>query len=117
MGQGLRSGEHESVRSMLTKVIKWSAIAALLGGAAFRTTRAYALPLSVVVVAAAIVVLSQAASMRRYVWLILFLVVACLFNPVFPVPFSNYAFGIASTFAAFLFFFSLELLKPKIRVI
>jgi hypothetical protein len=98
---------------MLTKVIKWSAIAALIGGAFLRSTPDYALLLSYVVVAAAVIVLTQAATMHRYVWMALFLVVVGLFNPVFPLPFSNYVFGIASCFALLLFFFSLELLRPK----
>jgi len=101
---------------MLTKIIKWSAIAALVGGAFLRSAPQYALLGQFVVVAAAAVVLTQAATMRRYVWMTLFLVVAGLFNPVFPVPFSNYIFGIANFFAALLFFFSLELLKPKPRL-
>src|SRR4029077_1484111 len=100
---------------MLTKVIKWSAIAALIGGAIFRSAPGYALLLRFVVVAASIVVLTQAATVRRYVWMILFLVVAGLFNPVFPVSFSSYISSIVSTFALFLFFFSLELLKPESR--
>jgi flagellar biosynthesis protein FlhB len=69
-----------------------------------------------VVVAAAAVVLTQAAKMRQYIWMTLFLVVVCLFNPVFPVPFSSYIFGIVSIFAVILFFFSLELLRPKRRL-
>jgi flagellar biosynthesis protein FlhB len=100
---------------MLTKVIKWSAIAALIGGAIFRSAPGYALLLRFVVVAASIVVLTQAATVRRYLWMILFLVVAGLFNPVFPVSFSSYISSIVSTFALFLFFFSLELLKPESR--
>jgi flagellar biosynthesis protein FlhB len=100
---------------MLTKVIKWSAIAALIGGAMFGSAPGYALLLRFVVVTASIVVLTQAATIRRYVWMILFLVVAGLFNPVFPVPFSIYISSIVSTFALFLFFLSLELLKPESR--
>jgi len=101
---------------MFTKVIKWSAIAALIGGAFLRSAPDYAFLLRFVVAAASIVVLTQAATMRRYVWMILFLVVAGLFNPVFPVPFSRYISSIVSTFALFLFFFSLELLKPEPRL-
>ncbi|HEX9110661.1 MAG TPA: DUF6804 family protein [Terriglobales bacterium] len=101
---------------MLTKVIKWSAIAALIGGAFLRSAPDYALPLSFVVVAAAVIVLTQAAIMHRYVWMTLFLVVVGLFNPVVPLPFSNYVFGIASCYALLLFFFSLELLRPKPRL-
>jgi hypothetical protein len=90
---------------MLTKIIKWSAIAALIGGAIFGSAPGYALLLRFVV----------AATIRRYVWMILFLVVAGLFNPVFPVPFSIYISSIVTTFALFLFFLSLELLKPESR--
>ncbi len=101
---------------MLTKVIKWSAIAALIAGAFLRSASDYVLLSQFVVVAAALVVLTQAATMRRYVWMSLFLVVASLFNPVVPIPFSNYVFGIVSCFALLLFFFSLELLKPNPRL-
>lgn len=101
---------------MLTKVIKWSAIAALIGGAFLRSAPDLALLLKFVVVAAAVIVLTQAAIMHRYVWMTLFLVVVGLFNPVVPFPFSNYVFGIASCFALLLFFFSLELLRPKPRL-
>jgi len=101
---------------MLTKVIKWSAIAALIGGAMSRSLPATGLVLQFVVAAAAVVVLTQAATMSRYVWMTLFLVVACLFNPVFPVPLSNYIFGMATSLAVLLFFFSLQLLQPKPRL-
>ena len=101
---------------MFTKIIKWGAIAALIVGGFLHSTREYGLFLQFVIVTASIFVLAQAANMRRYVWMALFLVVACMFNPVFAVPFSNYSFGIASTFATLLFFFSLELLNPKSRL-
>ena len=98
---------------MLTKVIKWSAIAALIGGAFSRSLPDFGLLSQWVVLAAALVVLTQAATMRRYIWMILFLVVACLFNPVFRVPFSHYISGMVGTFAVLLFFFSLELVQSK----
>ncbi len=101
---------------MLTKAVKWSAIAVLIGGAFLRSVSSYGLLSQFVVVAAAVVVLTQAASMRRYVWMTLFLLVAGLFNPVFPIPFSNYISNIVGAFAVLLFFFSLELLQPKTRL-
>jgi hypothetical protein len=113
------TSEHEireGSNQMLTKVIKWTAIAALIGVALLRSLSGFGLVLQFVVAAAAVVVLTQAAKMRRYVWMTLFLLVACLFNPVFPVPFSNYISGAVATFAALLFFFSLELLQPKPRL-
>jgi uncharacterized protein DUF6804 len=105
-----------NVKSVLTKIIKWSAIAALIGGAFLRSVTSYGLLAQFVVAAAAVVVLTQAACMRRYVWMTLFLLIACLLNPVFPVPFSNYIFRVVSTFAVLLFFFSLELLQPRPRL-
>jgi hypothetical protein len=118
MGQRLMGidGIRKGRRSMFAKTIKWGAIAALIIGAFLHSTGEYALFLQFVVVTASIFVLAQAATMRRYVWMALFLVVACAFNPVFAVPFSNYNFGIASAFATLLFFFSLELLNPKSRL-
>ncbi len=101
---------------MLTKVIKWSAIAALIGGALSRSSPNFGLLLQFVVVTAAVVVITQAATMRRYVWMTLFIVVAGLFNPILPVPFSKYIFGMVSTLAVLLFFFSLELLQPRARL-
>jgi hypothetical protein len=113
------TSEHEirkGSNQMLTKVIKWTAIAALIGVALLRSLPGFGLVLQFVVAAAAVVVLTQAAKMRRYVWMTLFLLVACLFNPVFPVPFPNYISGAVATFAVLLFFFSLELLQPKPRL-
>lgn len=101
---------------MFTKIIKWSAIAALIGGGFWYSVSSYRLLSQFVVVAAAATVLTQAARMRRYVWMTLFLLVVCLFNPVVPVPFSTYIFGIVSAFAVLLFFFSVELLQPRRRL-
>jgi hypothetical protein len=96
---------------MLAKVIKWSAMAALIGVALSRALPRVGFALQFVV--AAVVVLTQASKMGRYVWMILFITAACLFNAVFPVPVSSYMSSVATTFAALLFFFSLELLKPE----
>jgi hypothetical protein len=98
---------------MLAKVIKWSAMAALIGVALSRSLPGVGFALQFVVAAAALVVLTQASKMGRYVWMILFITAACLFNAVFPVPVSSYMSSVATTFAALLFFFSLELLKPE----
>lgn len=101
---------------MPTKIIKWSAIAALIGIALVRSLPDIGPPLQFVATAAALIVLTQAATMRRYAWMILFLMVACLFNPFFPVRLSNYISDWTIAFASLLFFFSLELLKPKPRL-
>jgi flagellar biosynthesis protein FlhB len=101
---------------MLTKVIKWTAIAALMGGFFGRSFPDLEVVLQFVVAAAAVVVLTQAATMRRYVWAALFLLAAFLFNPILPIPFSVYVSGLVRGLALFLFFFSLELLKPQPRL-
>ena len=101
---------------MFTKSIKWVAIAALVAGVLLHSVSYYGSLLQFVAVAAAVIVLAQAAIMRRYVWMTLFLAAACLLNPIFPVPFSAYLSVLISTFVAFLFFFSLNSLQPKPRL-
>jgi len=101
---------------MFTKSVKWTAIAALIGGGLSRSLPVVALLSQFVVAVSAAIVLTQAATMRRYVWMILFLVVACLFNPVFPLVFTTNTLGLATTFSVLLFFFSLEFLQMKPRL-
>ena len=101
---------------MFTKSIKWVAIAALTAGVLLHSVSYYASLLQFVAVAAAVVVLAQAAIMRRYVWMTLFIAAACLLNPIFPVPFSPYVSVAVSAFVAFLFFFSLNSLQSTPRL-
>ncbi len=112
-GQNLKT--RKGGNSLLTKIIKWSAIAALREGG-FWYSISSCRPLSQFAVAAGTVVLTRAARMRRYVWMTLLLLAVCPFNPVASSPFSNYITGIASAFTVLLFFFSLELLQPKRRL-
>lgn len=118
-GPTVSGGEFETGKvefEMLTKIIKWSAIGILIGGWFLGSFSSYVLLSQFVIAGAGAVVLTQAARMRRYVWMTLFLLVVCLFNPVLPIPFSDYIFRIASSFAVILFFFSLELLQPRQRL-
>jgi hypothetical protein len=101
---------------MLTKAIKWAAISALIGSGLWRSSPNLLVVSQFIITAAAAIVVAQAAIMRRYVWMALFLMAACLFNPVVAVPISSYVSGLAGGFALFLFFFSLELLKPQPRM-
>jgi hypothetical protein len=101
---------------MFTKSMKWIAIAALTAVTLLHSRWYYGSLLQVVAVAAAVVVLTQAAIMGRYVWMTLFVVAACLLNPIFPIPFSNYASFFVTTLSALLFFFSLNSLQPKPRL-
>ena len=98
---------------MLIKIIKWSAIAALIGGMFCRSLPDVGLISQFAIVAAATVVLIQAANAGHYVWMVLFAVVICLFSPILPVPFSGHISGAVTLF---LFFFSLQLSEPRPRL-
>ena len=101
---------------MLTKSVKWIAIAALTAVTLLHSRWYYGSLLQFVAVAAAVVVLTQAAILGRYVWMTLFVIAACLLNPIFPIPFSDYFSFVVTTLSALLFFFSLNSLKPKPRL-
>lgn len=101
---------------MLTKSLKWTAIAVLTGGLFWRPLGAYGTLLQFVVSTAAVVVLVQAAGAHRYVWMSLFVLAACLFNPVVPLELSHRSFIAASILTVLLFFFSIQLLQPRARL-
>lgn len=113
VGQRLRDGDDNQKMEALTKVLKWSAISALLGVAFSHSLPILCLALQLIVVVAAIVTLSRAARTSRYLWMTLSLIVACLFNPFFPIPFSRYTFDLATGFAGIMFFFLPEMLSPQ----
>jgi hypothetical protein len=98
---------------MVINIVKYVAIAVLFGGVFTRSETGLALILQFAVVAAAVVVLTQAATLHRYVGMTLFVLLACLFNPLFPIPFSNKGFWAASIIAAFCFMWSVRALKTK----
>ena len=101
---------------MLTRLMKIGAIVALLVGLFAARSPGYGIILQFVVSAAAVAVLVQAAGMRRYLWVVLFVITACIFNPVVPFPFSTAVLGAISTLALLLFWFSLGLLRPTRRL-
>lgn len=103
---------------MFTKIIKLGGFLALAGGAFLRPGSGYALVLQFIIVAAAVVVLTQAASMHCYVWMAVFSAVALLLNPVYPMlaQSPNYFFVIASTLGVLAFLSSLGLSGPKPRL-
>ena len=101
---------------MLTKILKLTAIAVLIVGLFWRPLVDYRMFLQFVVSAAAVAALVQAAHMCQYLWMSLFGVAACLFNPVLPIGFSDQIFIVLGSLTLLLFFFSLQLLKPKPRL-
>jgi hypothetical protein len=105
--------------SMLTKILKCAAMAALLGQFFAGPFAGYATVLQFVVSAAAVAVLVQAAGVRRYLWMSAFILAACLFNPILPVGFSGQISNVVSALTLILFFLSLQLLhsSPRLSVV
>ena len=53
---------------MPSKIVKWTAIAALVAGVFTRSAIGVAIILQLAVVVAAVIVLAQAINLHRYVW-------------------------------------------------
>lgn len=71
---------------MYPQMMKWVSIAALLVAVVLWNSAAnYQRELSLVVSAAAVVVLAQAFQVKKYRWAACFLMIALLFNPAVPV--------------------------------
>ena len=77
---------------MLTRIMKWLAIGALLLGAFLASSVTYRTGLEMVVCVAALVVLMQALRIGSYVWGIAFVAIAVLFNPALPIVLSRKPF-------------------------
>jgi hypothetical protein len=101
---------------MLTTIMKYVAIATLLVGIVWRVSPNLRSYLDFVIVAGAIFVLVQAASLRRYWWLVAFLSIACLFNPIQPVGFSFEVLFALQVMSAAVFAVSLHLLRTNPRL-
>lgn len=105
---------------MLTKIMKWSSIAAVLLLLILLPRHAYANYSTVlaafIVWAGSVVVLVQAVHLRKYVWMSLFLVVAVFFNPVVPVVLSRTAFIALDSATLVMFLLSLAALKSAPRL-
>ncbi len=78
---------------MATRMMKWFAIAALLALAVlWRSSDSRTLIAGFVVCAGAIVAMLEASRVRKYGWILAFLAIAVLFNPLVPMVFSRGAF-------------------------
>lgn len=73
---------------MLTITMKWAAIAALIIGIFWQMSLDHLSYLNFVVTAGAVLAVIQAANLRKYLWIIAFTAIGCLFNPVFPFGFA-----------------------------
>ena len=106
---------------MLTTIMKWGAIAALLILAALnsRSLADYRTVLAALLVfAGAIVVLVQSTSRGKYLWATAFLAVGVLFNPVLPIMLPRNTFVMLELVSLVLFAVSLAALKtiPRLSI-
>jgi hypothetical protein len=100
---------------MLTTIMKHVAMAALITGMFWlpANLRGY---LDFVIAAAAVFVLVQAVNVRKYAWAAIFVLVACVFNPVQPIGFSFSVLVALEVISATLFAVSLVALRTSPRM-
>ncbi len=74
---------------MFTTTMKWAAIAALIIGIFWRMSFNYLSYFNFVITVGAALVVVQATTLRKYWWVVTFIVIACLFNPILPIELSS----------------------------
>lgn len=104
---------------MLTKMMKWISIAALLllSALSWNSTSDYRTVLAALAVCAgAVVVLAQSGSRGKYIWAAVFLAIAVLFNPVVPIALPRTWFVVLDLLSMVLFVWSLAALRTQTRL-
>ena len=102
---------------MATRMVKWFAIAALLALAVlWRSSDSRTLIAGFVVCAGAIVAMLQATRVRKYGWILAFLAIAVLFNPLVPMVFSRGCFLTLYVGCLATFLLSLGMATPAPRL-
>ena len=101
---------------MFTKVTKVVAAVALLLGLFSHSAADYRRLIFTVVWMAALVVLAQAFYRSNYFWAALFLLIACLFNPIRPIALPASMGLLSEMAAAILFMIALAVLRSKPRL-
>ncbi len=104
---------------MLTTIMKWTSLVALIGALLFwRPAGGYAIMLQFVICLSAILVAFQAARSGKRLWTIAFAGLAVLFNPVVTVPVSQSVFLWINIVCFTMFLASLKVLKtaPKLSI-
>jgi hypothetical protein len=104
---------------MLTRTMKWLAIAALgwLLVALWHSSANYGTIVAASAIwAAAIVVLVQAIRARSYVWAVPFIAIVAFFNPVWPVMFARNVFLWLDATCILVFLVSIFLLNTQPRL-
>jgi hypothetical protein len=101
---------------MLTTIMKYVAIPALLVGLFWHRSADLHLYLDFAICGAAAFVMVQAFNLRKYVWSAAFFAIACVFNPVLPLRVSfGPSAGLQVVSAAF-FIMSLQMLRTSPRM-
>ena len=98
---------------MFTTTMKWAAVAALVIGIFWRMSFDHLSYLNFVVTLAAALVVVQAASLRQYWWVVSFVAIACLFNPILPIELSSRLTIGFQVISAAIFAGSLQLLHSE----
>ena len=100
---------------MFTAVLKAIAVVGLII-ALFWRSPGYEQLLSFLVCVASLVVVGQAIQLKSYIWIVVFLAICALFNPVFPVSMPHNVHLTANILCAGLFASSILLLKTLPRM-
>jgi hypothetical protein len=100
-----------------TRMMQWFVIAALLALAVlWRSSDSRTRLAAFVVCAGAVVAMLQATHVRRYGWVLAFLAIAVLFNPLLPMVFSRGAFLTLYVGCLATFLLSLGMAMPAPRL-
>lgn len=98
---------------MLTKMMKWFSVTALILGLLLRSSASYRMALEFVVCVSALLVVAQALRLGKYFWAAGFVGIAVLFNPVVPVALSRNTFLWLDSICIVTFLVSLAVLKGR----
>lgn len=101
---------------MLTKIMKWISIAALLAALLWRPSGGYQLLLQFAICAGAILVVVQSYQVDKFRWGMVFIVIATLFNPISSPGLSPNVFLWLDAISVGLFAVSLVVLKTQPRL-
>jgi hypothetical protein len=102
---------------VLTRIMKWTSIIALIGALFFwRPAGGYAIMLQFVICISAILVAFQAARSGKQLWAVAFAGLAMLFNPVVTVPVSRSVFLWISVLCFTMFLASLKYLNTAAKL-
>jgi hypothetical protein len=101
---------------MITTVMKWVAIAALVVGIFWRMSLDQQSYLNFVIAAGAVFVMVQAFGLGKYWWIVAFVAITCLFNPIEPIGFSSKVMIGLQIMCAAAFAVSLQFLHTEPRM-